>query len=344
MTRDPSLRDPEFDFEANEKILADLSDGISTAIHATDSISFEAILDSRHTDKIVNKLLHFGVNNFDLDVQRSWHIYGVDYGDDAPSIDVWQPTALNQIQSTQTPSVTTTKRVYPTVEEIHEYYSNIYLGDYSGLGEVLNLITRDFYEFLELFYERFAPDEYMELYLANVSIQRKLESGSNSVDAGNIDVRTRQKVGRSVTRLHQEISAHEQLNDVLDNFIRYTDLFEDVYRRLSAVDDPDELKIEPEEVFKKLERFYHRSAWKWIAELISADTATGLHSHEIVNGAQQTEIPELKANYQFRLNRLESILIENGMVPIGSDNFDRVQSTTLDEEISKINSSETIEN
>lgn len=330
MPRNTDLNDPLFDHVRSDDAVDGIVDGLRAAIEATGGAEYETIINSRHTEKIVNKLLHCGVDWADIDIQRSWHIYGVDYRNDAPDPSALQPAALENIASLDSPIVESSARDYPTREDFHEFYLTLEIGTLSGLEDIFETIDDDFYTFLNQFYCQYAPSEFKDLYKQNVKLQRRLDSHSTDIDVRTIDFEERRELGRNITLMHQELSNNSLFDDLLPQFTKFTDLLEDVYRRFENADHPYELGQAPEAGIDELERFYHRFAWKWVAELISKKTATGLEAGEIERAVEENELPGLKEKYDRRLSKLEEQLLKWDQLPVGADTFTRPKSAEFD--------------
>lgn len=330
MPENNRLNDPLFNRSMQDEAVDGIRDGLRTAIEATDGAEFKTIINSRHTEKIINKLLHCGVDWADIDIQRSWHIYGVDYRNDVPGPSAMEPTAFENLARPDTPVVESTEKDYPSTEDFHTFYLSLEIGTMSGLDEIFETIDNDFYEFLDQFYRQYAPSEFKELYKHNVQIQRRLSQDSKGVDIRDIDFQERRELGRTITQIHQELSRHSIFEDMLPQFMKFTDLLEDVYRQFETVDHPYELGHPPKAGIDQLERFYHRFAWKWIAELISKKTATGLNGREIERTVEENELPKLRSSYDEQLAELEDQLLDWEQLPVGADSFTRPQSDEFD--------------
>jgi hypothetical protein len=334
------LNDSLFDHVSSDDAVDGIVDGLRAAIEATDGAEYETIINSRHTEKIVNKLLHCGVEEADIDIQRSWHIYGVDYRNDAPDPSALQPAALENIASPDSPIVESSARDYPTREDFYEFYLTLEIGTISGLENVFDMINDDFYTFLNQFYSQYAPREFEELYKQNVQLQRRLDTHSIDIDVRTIDFEERRELGRNITQMHQELSNDPLFDELLPQFIKFTDMLEDVYRRFENADHPYELGQAPEAGIDELERFYHRFAWKWVAELISKNTATGLDAGEIERTVEENELPGLNKTYDRRLSNLERQLLEWDQLPVGADTFTRPQSAEFDNVLEQLTTPE----
>lgn len=340
MPKTQELSDPFFDYVSTNDAVDGVVDGLRAAIGATDGAEYETIITSQHTEKIVNKLLHCGVDWADIDIQRSWHIYGVDYRNDAPSASALRPTAFENLASPNSPVVESPARDYPTREEFYEFYLNLEIGTLNGLNEIFDEIDKDFYGFLNQFYHQYAPSEFKDLYKQNIQLQRRLSRHSGEVDIRTIDAEERRELGRDITQLHQEISSNPVFDDLLPRFTNFTDLIEDVYRRFENADHPYELGNAPKAGIDELERFYHRFAWKWVAELISQNTATGLHAEEIERAVEDEELPGLIDTYDERLSDLEEQLQDWEHLPVGVNTFNRLQSEELDSALEQLTTPE----
>lgn len=334
------LRDPLFEYKDSKDAVKGIINGFRAAMEVTEEAEDSVITQHRHSDKLANKLLHPGVVWADIDVQRSWHLYGVDYGNDAPSPSIFTAAAIETIESPESPIVDSAEYEYPTVREVKEFYLNLEIGALDGLGEIFTTIDEDFFTFLSEFYEEYAPTEYRDLYQYNVEIQRRLEFDSKEANIGTIDFGARRELGRVISNLHQELANDPLFDEVTPHFISFTDLLEDLYRGFEVTDDPFEFERPPEAGIRQLDEFYHNYAWEWVAELISGETAKGLEAGEIEDTVETKELPTVRARFEDELRKKQNLLQEWGMLPEGRDTFTRPEFGEMDELMADISPDE----
>lgn len=274
-------------------------------------------------NKLVHMALTWGYEDPDqIPVQHSWHRYGADYGNSVPQISEIQPTALNDLPSPDQPSISSRySDRYPSKREYHHFFINEI--------ELERIADLPIHDFLEEFYEDYAPPEYRDVYLANVDIQRILYQHSNEIDVDDFDNEDYREISRLVTRLHRELAscADDDIQRATTRVIEFTDLVEDVYMMLAQLSS-EETVSSPELVIREISRIYHDTAWKYISEIISKSTAQGTDRSELI-AAASSEIEKLEASHRGVPDRLRSLVEDAGLLPSAND-FDVSSESDLE--------------
>ena len=288
-------------------------------------------------NKLVHIALSWGYEGSDqIPIQHSWHRYGSDYGNAIPQISELQPTALNDLPSPDQPSVSSRYGDrYPSKEEYYHFFI--------GHVDLERIADLPIHDFLEEFYEEYAPSEYRDLYIANVDIQRILYRHSNSINVDEFSDEDYRKVSRIVTRLHRELAScsDEDIQQAAPRVIEFTDLVEDVYMMLAQL-PPEEIVSSPELVIRELNRVYHDTAWKYVSEVISKSTAQGTDRSELITAAS-SEIEKLESSHEGVPDRLRSLAADAGLLP-SPDDFDITSDSGLESGEQLVDLSETYAN
>jgi len=140
----------------------------------------------------------------------------------------------------------------------------------------------EFFDFLEQFYTHHAPDDYRQLYLANLDLLRIIDDISAAVYNRRDPARTEtyEEVIERTSDLNQEILAVDHLEDRYRYTSDFTNLFEDVVMMLVELEGQD-LERGHNTVISELENFYRDHVWLMIAHKISLHTAVGPNADTI---------------------------------------------------------------
>lgn len=140
----------------------------------------------------------------------------------------------------------------------------------------------DFFDFLEQFYTHHAPDDYRQLYLANLDLLRIIDDISAAVYNRRDPARTEtyEEVIERTSDLNQEILAVDHLEDRYRYTSDFTNLFEDVIMMLVELEGQD-LERGHNTVISELKNFYRDHVWLMVAHKISLHTAVGPNADTI---------------------------------------------------------------
>lgn len=160
-------------------------------------------------------------------------------------------------------------------------------------------------DFLERFYEEYAPPEYRDLYMANIALERDIEFVESVVqrEVDLIGEDTYQNVGNHTWRLEQAV---RRINGVSDDYhvVRYfTELFRDTVLALIELSG-EEIETGQQTAVSELATLYQELVWPLIAHRLSLQSARGpnidaihswsLRNHDqLLDDFQQTEVREI---------------------------------------------------
>lgn len=243
------------------QLLRDVADGLRAAFEQED-------WDHEQLDPIrFNKLLYRAVDHFDLPVTYRWYKYGSDFTQHGLTVDDHtQPTALQDLPSPDEPRIESIEEGHspPTPQEYKEFFVSEFTGEF---------FENDTKQYLESFYQDYAPEGLKGLYMACAVFQKTLDSIGHSRDPGSKTVEQIDTILRELDELNREVLLNPEIADVDSEFREYTDLLEDV---LITVDDLDgELDAWQEEIYQNVIRFFYHKGWKLVALKISIERTEG---------------------------------------------------------------------
>lgn len=297
-----------------KKIVDDIVAGLEGAL-AELGMEEDALSSAGHAKIKFHKLLYLAVKWSGNPVQLSWHLYGPDLGNSAPDVSFVEATPLVELPSPAEPSVHAAPELDPrSPEEYCEFFLSLQVKEF-GLQDI---VEADLHDFLEAFYDEFAPAQFKNLYLYNVQLQRHLWEDQGDITAEDVDEAYCDNLGEIISNIHRELGKYDELSDAFDPFLDYSILLEDVYMKLSSSSD-DEIRGNPGTIVRELNRFYHEYAWKYVSEIISRETAEGSNKHALHSGASE-QLQFLDDNYDSFLKDLEETCQKAGLIP-DSDDF-----------------------
>lgn len=251
-----------------ELIIEDIIDGLSIAIH-------EEGWDYDQIDPIkFNKLLYLAVQHFDLPVTYRWYQYGSDFtphGYDRGDVD---PRPASDVGTPNEPSISDTSRSgeeYPSPREIADFYATEVEG-------VETLFANDTKEYLQTFYQNYAPEGLEGIYTACSLLQKSLDNIGRAENPGDVANELADTVLEEVRTLNREVYGCELVSDVDRRFTEYASLLKDV---IITVDDVQgDLNPAQEERLVDVVRFFYTKAWKFVALKIATERAEGNQAFE----------------------------------------------------------------
>jgi hypothetical protein len=269
----------------------------------------------KYTDRAVE---HFTRRDEDPVVTSSWYKYGKTYPAAPSGANVGDgqfPSLRIRDSELYTASVDEITRFFthevrrPTLNE-----NNWYMGTLS---------------FLKQFYNWHAPDEYRDLYLANIGLRRVFADTKHEISSlrdqqngekaslgdfgNNQSVNYYKRVGRAAAQLHMEIATTPSVEDTLSPVREFTDLVDDVFMVLAEHDQSD-LTSYHHYAIESLEEFYSESAWEYVAAYIMRDTAEGPNSDWVEQQAEG-KIKALNDSFNQHLEMERQLCGEAGLLP-----------------------------
>ena len=306
----------------------------------------------------LNKLMYIAASEKGIldELQHSWHIYGSDLGDLVPSTQSVKPRALQDLPDTQKPdrpSVNQSSEDLPSEDDFVEVFSDISLGNFSSLKEILRA---DRVELLDEFYTEYSEDieEYHELYAHNVELQEILAKDRTWIDVNEIGEQEYNRVNELTIKLRDQFFNHEEFqedqvselgleldNTVQEMFLDFLELVDDVYFYLSRRSEP-EIKGDASYVIDLIDNFYRDKAWKAVTEIISFHTIRGPRQSSLQYGAKEA-IRSVDANYQVKFDWLVSECISSGIIPVEKEDPE-VELLSAGESLEQLDSCDLVRN
>jgi hypothetical protein len=263
---------------------------------------------------------HFTEGEEDFSVTYSWYKFGA-VMPAAPKSGTVGPA------STQMPTPDARKAgvFSATFEEIVDFYRT---SDFTPELNQESWYANDL-DFLETFYESHAPEEYRDLYLANIALRQHLNSaleqlqsdhGDSQADQSNPVIGTGQyeEVGRAAAQIHLDLVGIDALGETLDEVREFTNLVEDAFLVLSQT-PPSEVTKSQVDALKELEEVYNEWVWEYPALLMSKETANGPNAPTLRKWSSQKHL-SVEDNLQKHINRVTRSCVDAGLVP-SSDQY-----------------------
>ncbi|MFB6176945.1 MAG: hypothetical protein ABEI99_07365 [Halobaculum sp.] len=280
---------------------------LRTDVHAALETALDRKIDDRDREPSElesEKLAFLALDHLDLDLTYSWYIAGAntevgydpqptDSDFDVEPLGPTGPTVSEGFsgQRTEFGGLTAqTGEDGPPEDYVEFFQSATFFGEY----DLQTVWFTDRFEFLEDFYEEFAPDEYRELYLTSAKIRSHLYDLTDALDnreenatlgdfggGGSdalLDPSTEREIRYLVSDLHVELAATDELAQTQSTVTNGTDLIERVLSRLTQMDS---VSTEQRRLVRQLSDFFFYCVWKYPALAISVETATGPNALEL---------------------------------------------------------------
>lgn len=243
------------------QLLRDVADGLRAAFEQED-------WDHEQLDPIrFNKLLYRAVDHFDLPITYRWYKYGSDFTQHGLTVDEHtQPADLQELPSPDEPRIESIEGDHspPTPRK----YKDFFVSEFSG-----EFFKNDTKQYLESFYQDYAPEELKDLYMTCAVFQKTLDSIGHSNDPGAKTTNQIDTILGELEELNREVLVYPAIADVDSKFHDYSDLLEDV---LITVNDLEgDLDAWQEEIYQNVIRFFYEKAWKLVALKIAIERTNG---------------------------------------------------------------------
>jgi hypothetical protein len=142
-------------------------------------------------------------------------------------------------------------------------------------------------EFLMHFYHHHAPKQYRTLYESSLHIRGDLRSIRDHLESAQQNGCSldglNQKINRvtdHITKLHFELSEHDELRPTIRDVISGTDLIEDALMMVNQL-SKDEINSALIDAIEELQSLFFNGIWKYPVLKISTKTATGPSADKI---------------------------------------------------------------
>lgn len=264
-------------------------------------------------------------NNIEVPVTYSWFKYGASLVAAPPAQD-----SLSSGYTLRTESVTDTDLWRYGPQEFAYFFKNDL--DHLPLDEYWDAHNL---EFLEEFYTHYAPEEYRELYLANIHLRQRLESTLSQIQdtVQSESISEYERIGRILSRMEIELAAQVVFEPVQGGFEDFEALTEDVFMMLQQRDIVD-LGTDELEVVTGILSLYRNHVWDIISHIISNQTATGPNSDTVRSWWDDDDRRGDLRRLEEKIDELREQADDVGLVPKFTDH--PVHQDELDETIETV--------
>jgi hypothetical protein len=263
---------------------------------------------------------HFTDGEEDFSITYSWYKFGA-VMPAAPKSGTVGPASTEM----PTPDAREAGVFTATFEEIVDFYRT---NDFTPVLDRDSWYASDL-DFLQTFYESHAPEEYRDLYLANIALRQHLDSGLEQLQSYHqasrgdqstpvIETEQYEEVGRAAAQIHLELVGIDALGETLDEVREFTNLVEDALLVLSQT-LPSEVTKSQVDALKELEEVYNEWVWEYPALLMSKETANGPNAPTLRKWSAQKHL-SVEDNLQKQIDRATRSCVDAGLVP-SSDQY-----------------------
>lgn len=284
-------------YSEERSLKEDIKEGIEIALDAAGE-SAEQIDDIK-----VNKLVYLAALEFNIDLTYGWFKYGpapVDVvrlgGQSGPSDDLY-PRPAAEVPASGRSRVLSEQEDYPSPEAYAEWFASS-----DEFDRMLNTETKDY---LEHFYDTYAPESYKSLYLACIRLQQHLvpidraQRGRRQMPVINDDYCD--QLSSHLNDVYGELLRRPQLREAADSFNEYNRLLKSVMTSAASADG--QLTEQQQRFIGEVVNFFFSDAWRYPALLISKDTVQGANSDRLRTSIE-SDLGEIRSDYPEALEDL----------------------------------------
>lgn len=289
----------------------------------------QAVSDREEADDFGNtkiaKIAYDVADALDLDITRSWYMFGT-Y--------VWSDNATKaRMEEFQTLDEDD-PQIRRTIEQA--------LGDerelYEQMVEIVSkhpMLEMTLSQFLDQLYEK-APSRYRGLYKSHKRILRRMRNIVSSLSSPDSEPQYI-NASREITAFQKEMMVFNDLPDMVDMVLDYTNLLEDLIVKYDSIlENPDQLSAFIP-FFKEMYDEYRNEIWTFPPSLIAVETVKGEREEEVKEDREK-HLKKLPSYYERAQDRREDAYLK-GFYPT-DDEVQRYQKVLVklvgaDEEILK---------
>jgi hypothetical protein len=306
------------DWEKESALVSDVQAGLEAALSEIDNDleggHFNEVSGYNEANIKTNKIVHRAIDDQNLPILHTWFRYGQyePHDEFTPQNIHPRPLTDTNVESPEEPSLP--RRNYYSAQE----YKGLFLS--YGLEEI---IEQNLYDFLEENYKVRAPEEFKDLYLANLHIFRlfdKLMEKNQSVEYAQDVLEDLENY--SIDLQIEMLSNGVFTGDVENHVERSLDMIQDSLL-MHAKGDPTE---EQREVIRGIRKFYHEYVWRWPALIISGEKAEGAEVEKFRQG-YSNELRKIQIQYPKETDDFYEDIRRVGLFPSSSDFQALVQDT-----------------
>lgn len=314
--------------EEEQEIIDDLHEGLALAVREHDRLGSDSLQYINETK--LQKLIYLAIRNFDLPVTYSWYLAGAHISVNEVSVDSLKAHChtINrnlyrdgELSVDDRPDITRRSNVGFSVEEYQKFF----------LEEVEDVWFTRLNEYLESFYQKYAPERYKTLYLRSLEMrelfnQLLLKAGSGQgqqtmldkyVD-GIITVSISSEFSHIIDDIELELVTHDTLQSTAEDFSRFG---EELLNLIEHIENEGRGEISENErmLIDKANEFFFYQAWKQPCLRISRNTAKGPNKDYLLANVNN-EIEVARKSYEAKLSQFMDLCRRNGVYVEGEVN------------------------
>lgn len=300
-----------------DDLLVDIEEGIQIAMHRG-NYSADDI------DPIkVNKLAYFAIQDLGVPITYGWYKYGPAPVFDTQNVRL-EPSPETTISASEKPRIPDPSGEFYSPNEYAFYFEE----DCAEFDKIIQTPTKDY---LREFYEDHAPKTYASLYQKSVQVQVILDEIKTSSDWHSEADDYYKSLNRALTELHGELLAISHMNEVIDDFSKYSRLLKDIIAEAST---QDTLSPAQQRFIVRVVDFFYGGVWNYTALLISKNTVAlspGSNDSKLLNSID-ANLRELRSSISDEIDSFRSQSTARDLLP---DYYSEIQERSPEEDISE---------
>lgn len=270
-------------------LVEDIKDGVGIAL-SWRGASAESI------DSIkLNKLAYLAITRLDVPITFGWYKYGpapVDLQYSEAAVTAKPQEECEAPEESRIPQ----KDYYSPLE--YAYFFEKELDEFS---DILQAPTK---EFLVSFYQREAPGQYRPLYKKSAQLQQILDEIANDRSWHDDAETYHREASQRAGELTRELVSIESLRESQDPFRLYVRFLKKILAHASTIES---LSPSQQRFVKRIVGYYYGDAWKYVALMISEDTAhlsPGNNQDKLLTSIENNK-QEIRSSFRGDLNGFE---------------------------------------
>ena len=306
-----------------KEVIQDLHAGLASAVRESD-LNTEDVYNFFGKTKL-HKIYYIAIKEFNLPITYSWYLAGAYIPSEYANVSSFKetlridhsPTSSRENEPQfliETKDVRQSTKSDPTLRDLRELFSN-------HLEEV---VTTPINDYLEKFYQEFAPPEYKEVYLASLNIRRFFQELINEIEdskepSRQISLNQRSNTSTSlnanieqyselIDQLQMQLTTNTALHSTQSAFDEFRRVSVPYIRRVTTMEAGDIGESE-QMLVSTLNNFFFNEAWKYPCLHISKQTASGPKRKDLILRDNQ-RIQNYEERYADKIGQLQAICEE----------------------------------
>lgn len=297
-------------YSEERSLMEDIKEGVEIALDSFGASSADI------DDIKVNKLAFLAIQEFDLEITFGWFKYGPAPVDTATrsgaktesTLDL-RPRPATEIRASDCSRVPSERQDHPSPETYAEWFVES--------PEFERVLTTETKQYLEHFYQEYAPDRYKSLYLSCIALQQHLEpidrdaAESPEEEFPVLDDDYHKTLATLLNEVYIDLLECPQLEEAVKPYSNYKRLLKDVIATASG----EEELLEQDEVFiSEVVEFFFTDTWTYVALLISQDTVRGDNDDKLRTNIE-SDLADFRTQYGEDIEELQDRAKLFGLLP-----------------------------